>query len=288
MSYTIIINSSTDLPQSVVEQFNLKLLPLKYNIGDKTYINYLDHRELGIAEFYDTLRNGELATTSQINVYEYEQAIQEEIDSGKDVLILSFSSGLSGSYNAARLATENFKDSKQKVLLVDTKAASLGEGLLVYLTALQKEQGKTILEAYEYANTLVPHIAHWFTVDDLMFLRRGGRVSGTSARIGTLLRVKPVMHVDDEGKLIVKSKSLGRKKALMTLVSKLEETIDTSISNLVFISHGDSLEDANLLKEEILKLNLDLDIKIINYIGPVIGAHAGPGTMALFFTAKHK
>lgn len=288
MSYTIIINSSTDLPQEIAEQLNLKLLPLKYNIEDNTYINHLDHRELAIEEFYHKLRDGALATTAQINAYEYEEAIKEEVDKGKDVLILSFSSGLSGSFNAARLALETFNESKQKVLLVDTKAASLGEGLLVYLTALKKQEGKSIEEVYEYANYLVPHIAHWFTVDDLMFLKRGGRLSGVSARIGSLLRVKPVLHVDDEGKLVVKSKTIGRKKSLLHLVSKLKETIDLSISNLVFISHGDAVADANFLKEEILKLNLNLELKIINHIGPVIGAHSGPGTMALFFTAKHK
>lgn len=288
MSYTIIFNSSTDLPESFLKEFKLKLLPLKFNIKEETYVNYLDHRDLGIVEFYDKLRGGELATTSQVNVYEYEEAIQEEVDKGKDVLILSFSSGLSGSYNAARLAVDNFKDSKQKVLLVDTKAASLGEGLLVYLVAQYQASGKSIIEAYEYANYLVPHIGHWFTVDDLMFLKRGGRVSGTSARIGTLLRVKPVMHVDDEGKLIVMSKALGRKKALGSLLGKLKETIDTKISNLVFISHGDALEEALYLKEEVLKYDASLDVKIINHIGPVIGAHAGPGTMALFFAATHK
>lgn len=288
MSYTIIINSSSDLPQEVVNQFKLKLLPLKYNIEDNTYVNYLDHRELGIKEFYNKLRDGALATTSQINAYEYEETIKTEVSKGKDVLILSFSSGLSGSFNAARLAVESFKDSPQKVLLIDTKAASLGEGLLVYLTALKKEEGKTIDEVYEYANNLVSHIAHWFTVDDLIFLKRGGRLSGVSARIGSLLRVKPILHVDDEGKLVVKAKTIGRKKSLLNLASKLKETIDTSISNLVFISHGDAEEETQFLKAEILKLNLNLDVKIINHIGPVIGAHSGPGTMALFFTAKHK
>ena len=288
MSFTILFNSSTDLPQKVADELNLKLVPLRFTIEGETYANYLDHREYDIKEFYHKLRTGSLATTTQINVYEYEEAIQKEIDKGKDVLILSFSSGLSGSYNSARIAADSFKDSKQKVLLVDTKAASLGEGLLVYLTALQRKEGKTIEEVYDYANYLVPHLAHWFTVDDLMFLRRGGRVSGISARIGTILNVKPIMHVDDAGKLIVKSKTIGRKKALRTLASKLEETIDTSISKTVFISHGDALEDAHYLRDEIMKLGLDVDIKIINHIGPVIGAHSGPGTMALFFTATHK
>lgn len=288
MSYTIIVNSSTDLPHDVIKNLGVKLLRFKFNIEDKTYVNYLDHREYDITKFYNDLRGGALATTSQINVYEYEEAIEEEVKKGKDVLVMSFSSGLSGSFNSARLAVESFSDSKEKVLLIDTKAASLGEGLLVYLTALKQKEGKTIEEVYEYANNLIPHIAHWFTVDDLMFLKRGGRLSGASAAIGTLLRVKPILHVDDEGKLIPRLKAMGRKKAIAGLITKLKETIDPSISNLVFISHGDALDDANILKEEVEKLDLGLDVKIINHIGPVIGAHSGPGTLALFFTATNK
>lgn len=288
MSFTIICDSSTDFPIEVVKKFNLKTLSLKFNIEEKTYVNYLDHSSYDISLFYQKLKDGAIATTSQINVYEYEEAIKEEIDKGKDVLILAFSSALSGCYNSARIAVESFADSPKKVLLVDTKAASLGEGLLVYLAALQRESGKTIEEVYEYVNNITLNIAHWFTVDDLMFLKRGGRISGASAAIGSILRVKPILHVDDNGELIPVGKVLGRKKSLLKLVSNLEETIDTKISNLVFISHGDDLEAANFVKEKVLELDLGLDVKIINHVGPVIGAHSGPGTIALFFTATHR
>lgn len=288
MGYTIIVNSSSDLPQEIIEKFNLRLLPLKFMIEDKTYVNYLDHREYDINKFYNDLRDGALATTSQINSYEYQEAIDEEIKKGNDVLILSFSSALSGSYNAARLAVDEYANNKKKVLLIDTKAASLGEGLIIYLAALEKEKGKSIDEVYNFVNNLIPHLAHWFTVDDLMFLRRGGRVSGASAVIGSILRVKPVLHVDDEGRLIPKEKTLGRKKSLLKLVDKLEKTVDSNISNIVFISHGDDLDAANFVKEEIEKLNLGLEIKIVNHIGPVIGAHSGPGTVALFFAASQR
>lgn len=288
MSFTIICDSSSDLPIDVIKEFNLKTLSLKFNIEEETYVNYLDHSSYDISLFYQKLKDGALATTSQINVYEYEEAIKEEIDKGNDVLILAFSSGLSGCYNSARIAVDNFADSEQKVLLVDTKAASLGEGLLVYLAALQKEAGKTIEEVYEYVNNITLNIAHWFTVDDLMFLRRGGRVSGASAALGSILKIKPIMHVDNNGKLIPVGKVMGRKKSLMKLVSMLETTIDTNISNLVFISHGDDLDAANFVKEKVLELNLGLDVKIINHVGPVIGAHSGPGTIALFFTATQR
>lgn len=288
MGYTIICNSSTDLPIEVINEFNLKVVSLSFTIEDETYVNHLDHKDYDIKKFYEKLRGGTLATTTQVNAYEYEEVIKEELDKGKDVLILSFSSGLSGSFNSARIAVESFSDAKNKILLIDTKAASLGEGLLVYLAAMQKEAGKSIEEVYEYVNNLIPHLAHWFTVDDLMFLRRGGRLSSSSAIIGSVLRIKPILHVDDEGHLIAKEKTMGRRKSLQRLVKILEESIDTSLSKTVFISHGDDIDAANSVKDMVLALNLDLNVLVINYIGPVIGAHSGPGTIALFFTAKNR
>ncbi len=288
MSYTIIINSSTDLPESVLKQFNFRLAPLSFNIEENVYENDLGYKSMPIEEFYQRLRDGALVTTSQLNSEYYIKIIEEEFKKGKDVLILSFSSGLSGSYNGARLALEHFKDSKQKVYLVDTLAASLGEGLLVYLAGLKQQEGKSIEEVRDYVESIKLNIGHWFTVDDLMFLKRGGRLSGASAVIGSLLKVKPVLHVNNEGKLIPRLKIIGRRKALNTLVDKLADTIDQSISNLVFISHGDDLESANYVKEKVEALKLGLEVKVINYIGPVIGAHSGPGTIALFFAAKER
>ncbi len=288
MSYSIVINSSTDLPESVLKEFDFVLAPLTFNMEEKAYVNDLGYKSMPIKEFYKHLRDGKLVTTSQLNSEDYIKIIEEEFNKGKDVLILSFSSGLSGSYNGARLALEHFKDHKQKVYLVDTLAASLGEGLLVYLAGLQKQAGKSIEEVRDYVEEVKLNIAHWFTVDDLMFLKRGGRLSGASAVIGSLLKVKPVLHVNNEGRLIPRLKIIGRKKSLNTLVDKLKTTIDTSISNLVFISHGDDLNGANYVKEKIEELDLGLDIKIVNYIGPVIGAHSGPGTIALFFTTTER
>lgn len=288
MAYTILINSSSDLPQEIVDQFQLRVAPLKFVINNEIFPNYLDYHNLPVKDFYQRLRNGEMATTSQLNTVDYEEIIQEEFHRGNDVLILSFSSALSGSYNSARLAVEAMNGKKHKVLLVDTKAASLGEGLIVYLAALQKQAGKTIDEVYNYVEELKLHIAHWFTVDDLMFLKRGGRVSGASAIVGSMLSIKPVLHVDNEGKLIPRLKVMGRKKAIQSLVDKVKETVDTSISNVVFISHADDEETALKTKEKILELGLGLDVKVIHYIGPVIGAHSGPGTIAVFFAATHR
>ncbi len=288
MSYTIICNSSTDLTYELEKKLNLNVLPLKYDIKGTTYANFLDHRDLDIKTFYQKLRAGEVAITSQINVTEYENVIKGEFDKGNDVLILSFSSGLSGSFNAARIAVENMQNKDRKLMLIDTKSASLGEGLLVYLAALEKQKGKTIEQVYDFVNKIIPHIAHWFTVDDLMFLRRGGRLSGASAILGSVLNIKPILHVNDEGKLIPRSKVMGRKKSLQRLVDKLKETIDTSLSKTVFISHGDDLKAALVVKEKVEALDLGLTVELINHIGPVIGAHSGPGTVALFFTAKHR
>ncbi len=288
MSYSIIINSSTDLPESVLKEFDFVLAPLSFNMDEKSYQNDLGYNSMPIKEFYQHLRDGKLVTTSQLNSEDYIKIIDTEIKKGKDVLILSFSSGLSGSYNGARLAVETFKDSNQKVYLVDTLAASLGEGLLVYLAGIQKQAGKSIEEVRDYVEEIKLKVAHWFTVDDLMFLKRGGRLSGASAVIGSLLKVKPILHVNNEGRLIPRLKIIGRRKALNSLVEKLKATIDPSLSNLVFISHGDDLESANYVKEKVEELNLGLDVKMINYIGPLIGAHSGPGTIALFFTATER
>lgn len=286
--YSIIINSSTDLTEELKEELDLVLAPLKFTIEGKEYINYLDYNSLDVKEFYKLLRDGKIATTSQLNVSEYIDIIEKEFKKGKDVLILAFSSALSGTYNSARIAVEAFEDHKQKVYLVDTKAASLGEGLIAYLAGLKRKEGYTIEELYKYIEDIKLNVAHWFTVDDLMFLKRGGRVRGASAIIGSLLSIKPVLHVDIEGRLIPMAKVRGRKKALQSLVDKVSETHDSNLPKDVFISHGDDLEAALTIKEKIEALNLGLEVKLINYIGPVIGAHSGPGTIAVFFFATQR
>ncbi|NMA05401.1 MAG: DegV family protein [Acholeplasmataceae bacterium] len=286
--YSIIINSSTDLTEELKEELDLVLAPLKFTIEGKEYINYLDYNSLDVKEFYKLLRDGKIATTSQLNVSEYIDIIEKEFKKGKDVLILAFSSALSGTYNSARIAVEAFEDHKQKVYLVDTKAASLGEGLIAYLAGLKRKEGYTIEELYKYIEDIKLNVAHWFTVDDLMFLKRGGRVGGASAIIGSLLSIKPVLHVDIEGRLIPMAKVRGRKKALQSLVDKVSETHDSNLPKDVFISHGDDLEAALTIKEKIEALNLGLEVKLINYIGPVIGAHSGPGTIAVFFFATQR
>ncbi|MGI6787076.1 MAG: DegV family protein [Acholeplasmataceae bacterium] len=286
--YSIIINSSADLTEEVRKELDLVLAPLKFTIEGTEYINYLDYRSLDVKDFYEQMRSGKVATTSQLNVSEYVELIQKEFDKGKDVLILGFSSALSGTFNSARIAAELFEDHQQKVYLVDTKAASLGEGLIAYLAAMKRKEGYTIEKLYEYIEQIKYFVAHWFTVDDLMFLKRGGRLGGASAVIGSILGIKPILHVDIEGRLIPMGKVRGRKKALKTLVEKVAETHDPNLPKDVFISHGDDLEAALSVKERIEELGLGLKVKLINYVGPVIGAHAGPGTIAVFFFATQR
>ena len=286
--YSIVINSSTDLTEQMKNEFNFILAPLKFTVKNQEYVNYLDYRNLDVEAFYEMLRSGEVATTSQMNVGEYEDIIEAEFNKGKDVLILAFSSALSGTYNSARIAIESFKDHKQKVYLIDTKAASLGEGLIAYLAGMKQKEGYTIEEVYRYIEDIKLNVAHWFTVDDLMFLKRGGRLGGASALIGSILSIKPILHVDNEGRLIPMEKARGRKRALQTLVDKVALTHDPKLPKDVFISHGDDLEAAMIVKGKIEALDLGLKVTLLNHIGPVIGAHSGPGTIAVFFFATQR
>lgn len=287
--FVIVTDSSTDLPNDVAVSLNLEVLPLKFIFGEDVFPNYLDNRSMDPKAFYDRIRQGELPTTSQINVSDYEEALSPILLSGKDVLILAFSSALSGTYNSARIAKEELekKFPKRKIALVDTKAASLGEGLMVYLAAQEAKKGKSLEEVFKYVETIKLNVAHWFTVNDISHLKRGGRISGVAAFVAKAININPVLHVDNEGRLISRMKVVGRKKAVMSLFHKMKETYDPSLSKTVFISHGDDLEQALHLKDMIEK-ELDATVEIVNFVGPVIGAHSGPGTIALFFLATNR
>jgi DegV family protein with EDD domain len=211
------------------------------------------------------------------------------LQAGKDVLVLAFSSGLSTTYNSAVIAAEDLKERypDRKVYVVDTLCASMGQGLLVYLTAQQKADGKTIEEARDFAEESKRRLCHWFTVDDLNHLKRGGRISAATALVGTMLSIKPVLHVDDEGHLISMGKARGRQASLKALVDKMEETAIDPGSQTVFISHGDCLRDAETVAA-MVKERFGVQNVVISYVGPVIGSHSGPGTMALFFLGRQR
>ena len=217
------------------------------------------------------------------------QAMEPHLQAGRDILYLGFSSALSGTYNAgavaARQLSEKYPD--RRLYAVDTLSASMGQGLLVYLTVQQKRAGATIEQARDYAEAQKLHLCHWFTVDDLNHLHRGGRVSATSAVLGTVLNIKPVLHMDDEGRLIFMEKVRGRRNSIKRLLDKMRETAIEPDKQIVFMSHGDCLEDAEYLAGRIRE-EWNVQDVVINYVGPVIGAHSGPGTLALFFLGTQR
>lgn len=287
--YVLITDSSADLSQEMVQELGVTVLPLSFTIQGKTYRNYPDNREMDLPLFYDMLRAGELATTSAVNVAEYTQAVEPILQEGKDVLILAFSSGLSSTYQASVLAAGELREKypDRKIYTVDTLCASLGQGLLVYLAAQEQRKGKSIEEVRDWAEETKLNLCHQFTVDDLHFLKRGGRISATTAVVGSMLQIKPVLHVDNEGHLINIGKARGRQASLKALVDKMEKTVTEEGRKTVFISHGDCRKDAVTVADMVRERFGTQDIRI-NFVGPVIGANSGPGTLALFYLGTER
>ena len=287
--YILMTDSCCDMDPKLAEELELTVLPLTLDMGGRSYRNYLDGRELPFQDFYSRVRAGELATTSAISVGDFEAAMRPVLESGKDILCLSFSSALSTTYQSAVIAAQEMAEAvpEGKVYVVDTLCASLGQGLLAYLCAQQKKAGKSLEELRDYAEATKGSVCHWFTVDDLNHLKRGGRINAATALFGSMLSIKPVLHVDDDGHLVAVSKARGRKASLTALVDRMEQTAIDPKSQTVFISHGDCLEEAEFVAGEIRRRLGVEDIRI-NYIGPVIGNHAGPGTMALFFVGTKR
>lgn len=282
--FVVMTDSCCDLPAELANQMELEVLPLSVHLQDKEYLNYLDEREITFHDFYVQLRAENTCTTSAVNMEAFRDRMEAVLQQGKDVLCIAFSSGLSNTYNAAHLAADELRPQypERKLYVVDSLCASLGQGLLVYHAVQQKRKGKSIDAVRDWAEQNKKKLCHWFTVDDLNHLKRGGRVSSATALIGTVLGIKPVLHVDDEGHLINMSKARGRKASLLALVDQMEETVIDPESQVIFISHGDCLEDAEWVRDEVRRRFKVKDV-VINYVGPVIGAHSGPGTIALFF-----
>jgi DegV family protein with EDD domain len=282
--FTIVTDSSCDLPASCAEKLGLTVLPLSFTIGGKEYRNYLDGHEFSIHQLYTELRAGHMAKTAAVNADAFTGAIEPLLKKGKDVLTAAFSSGLSGTCSAARVACRELAEKypERKVFCVDTLAASLGQGMLVYYAALRQKAGKGIAEVRDWLEDNKLKMCHWFTVDDLGFLRRGGRISAATALFGGMLNIKPVMHMDDSGHLAAVGKVRGRRAALNALLDKMAQTAIEPENQTVFVSHGDAPEDAEYIALEV-KRRFGVKNIIINSVGPVIGAHSGPGTIALFF-----
>ena len=287
--FVILTDSSADLGADMVQQLDVEVLPLSFTVQGATYHNYPDNRDMDPSAFYALLRQGELATTAAVNVAQYTEALEPLLQAGKDVLVLAFSSGLSATYNSSRLAVDELKEKypDRKLYTVDTLCASLGQGLLVYLAAKEREKGKSIEEVRDWVEGHKLNLCHQFTVDDLHFLKRGGRISATTAVVGSMLQIKPVLHVDNEGHLINIGKARGRAASLKALVDKMEITAIDPKDQIVFISHGDCLADAEMVAQ-MVKDRMGVQQVYINYVGPVIGAHSGPGTLALFYVGTER
>ena len=286
--YRIITDSTTDITPEMIEELGVTVIPMCFMLENQTHRN-IPGGGMPIPDFYNKLRAGQMSTTAQINAEEFIEVFSPVLAEGEDVLYIAFSSGLSGTCQSAFIAKQQLEEQfpGRRVEVFDSLAASMGEGLLVYLAAQQQKAGLTLDQLLAWLKENVLHLCHWFTVDDLNHLKKGGRVSAATALVGTMLGIKPVLHVDDEGHLIPVSKVRGRKQSLDELVRKMAETVLDPAGQTVFISHGDCLADAQYVEKRIRE-TLGVKKFYINFIGPVIGAHSGPGTVALFFLGQHR
>lgn len=286
MSYKIITDSCCDFASQQYIDLDLTMIPLtvefRGEVGE-------DRNDDSLKTMYDGLRAGEGAKTSAANPDQWARVIEPVLVQGHDALVMVFSSGLSTTYQSAVIASQELgeKYPDRKILVCDTLCASMGQGLLVWYACRKRDEGATLEEVYNWVEENKLHLCHWFTVDDLMHLKRGGRVSAATALVGTMLQIKPVLHVDDEGHLVNVSKARGRKASIDALAKKVKELGEGYDNSTMFISHGDCYEDAEYLAN-ILKTRYGAKEVMINYVGAVIGSHAGPGTLALFFLGDHR
>ena len=285
-TYEIFTDSSCDLGQDWIQKYSLHVLQLDVTVEGK---KPAPNDKVNIDEFYAELRAKKSAKTNAVNVEAFKTEMEKSLKEGKDILFLGFSSGLSATYMSGKLAVEELRPlyPERKLLEADTLCASLGEGLAVVLCAKMREEGATVEQVHNYIIENRLHICHEFTVDDLFFLKRGGRINAATAIVGSMLGVKPVLHVDDEGKLINIGKARGRKASILAMFNKMKENAIREECKCVFISHGDCIEDANFLAD-LIREEFSPEELYINYVGPVIGAHSGPGTLALFYIGNER
>ena len=285
--YVIFTDSACDIPEETLREWGVEYRWLTYTFDGefKQYSNY----GLPYPEFYDRVRKGGVARTSAVNADAFLDGFESILQTGKDILYIGFSSGLSSTYDAACIAAKELleKYPGRKIRCVDTRAASAGFGLLLYMAVEKKKVGASLEENEQYILDNRFHLCHWFTVEDLIYLKRGGRISATTAIVGNILSFKPVMHMDDPGHLINMFKVRGRKNSLIALADKYGELALDPSGGTVFISHGDCLDDAQKLAD-MLRERFGVKVAKIVYVGPVIGAHSGPGTIALFFLGRER
>lgn len=288
-AYVVFTDATADLPRDDFEMYEIRSIPMPYRLGGQDFIYDGTWSEERLHAFYNWLRAGETVSTSQIAPSTYEEAFAPWLDKGIDVLYVSFSSGLSGSIQSANIAAQSLMERYpgRKVAVCDSLGATFGEGLAVLQAAKNRADGMSIEENAAWINGHVLKNVHWFTVDDLMFLKRGGRISAATAILGTTLQIKPVMHVDDAGHLIPVEKAQGRRTSLKAIAKKMKESGVGLEAQTVYIGHGDARADAEFLAETIRK-TVPVGGIHIGMISPIIGAHSGPGTIALFFVGSHR
>ncbi|MBQ8432156.1 MAG: DegV family protein [Clostridia bacterium] len=284
--YVIFTDSCADLTPEMYQTLGLRVMQLDVIVEGEAPV---PNDRLDIKEIYAKLRAKKSASTSAVNIERFLETFGSAAEEGFDVLYLGFSSGLSSTFSAAAVAMEELsgKYPDRKFYAVDTLCASMGQGLLVYHAVKLKESGAEIEAVRDFVENNKLNLCHWFTVDDLFFLKRGGRVSAATAVVGSLLNIKPVLHVDNAGKLINVSKARGRKAAIDTMFNNMKKSMHSTGNEVVYISHGDCIEDAQYLAGRI-KTELGIPQVDINYVGPVIGSHSGPGTLALFFFGNER
>ena len=287
--YIIMTDSCCDLSDEMAKELELNVVPLTVHLEGKDYPNYLDGSAISNAEFYSAIRAGKVASTSAANVGQFQDAMRAVLDTGKDIVCVCFSSALSTTYQSATIAADDLRADypEREIYVVDSLSASLGQGLLLYLTVQQKRAG---LSAKELADWVVSNrlsVDHWFTVDDLNYLKKGGRVSAATALVGTMLSIKPIMHTSDEGKLTVVGKARGRKSSLNTLIDTVGRLGINLQDQVMFICQADCQAEAETVAAQ-LKQRYGVKEVYINYIGPVIGSHTGPNTMGLFFVGTER
>ena len=288
MGIVIVTDSNCDLPVEYISQNNIHVIPFTFVLNG---INYIDDfgKSLSYKEFYDEIRNGSMPTTAQITAFTFENEFRSFVSKGDSVIYIGFSSALSETFNGSVLARNGIMEANPEadITVIDSKSASIGQGLLVYNGCEMLKQGKSKHEIVEWIESNKLNVNHWFTIDSLEHLKRGGRISATSAAIGGLLDVKPVLNVSNDGKLNVVKKIRGRKKAIKTLFEEYKIRVTKPEEQIIFITHGDCIEDAEYLKSLILSETVPKDI-VINSLGPVIGTHTGPGMVGVFFLGKER
>lgn len=286
MSYILASDATLDLPIDLIERFNIAVVPMVFTLDNQEILHYPDERNMTTEDFYKALKQGKKSATSQINPANYVEFFTPILEKGQDILYVCFTSGMSGTYQSALIAKDMLEENfpERKIQVIDSLCASAGQGYFVYLTALKKEEGLSLEELTEWVTANRNRVAHWFTVDDLFHLQRGGRLSFAEAMLGSALKIKPIISVDDEGKLYVENKVRGNKKSMEYMIAKINETMDDN-EHTVFIGHGDAQERAFALKEQLEARTKAENIRITK-IGPIIGTHTGPGMLAVLFMEK--